>query len=153
MPARAHSFEGFCMIKVAILHTVASSIEVLNRKIKTKNKNVNIINILDDSILPSLAKSSLNKEYVYNKLQKYCEFLIKEDVQAILIACATICPFAQYIKDKVKVEVIPIDDALACFIAKEKHHALLIGTIPSAIEELPKLLFSKNPKIKLPKRL
>lgn len=39
---------GVNMTNIAILHTVQQSIGILNKKIKDKYQDVNIINILDD---------------------------------------------------------------------------------------------------------
>lgn len=137
------------MTNIAVLHTVPQSIAVLNKKIKDKYQDINIINILDDSILPALASKEASAEEIYLKLQQYCEFAIKAHAQYMLIACATICPFADYIKDKLDVPVIRIDEAMADFIAKEKHNVHIIGTMNSSLKALPDLIRQKAKNVKI----
>lgn len=137
------------MTNIAILHTVPLSIGVLNKKIKDKYQNVNLINILDDSILPSLISNDASTEDIYLKLKQYCDFAIKAHAQYILIACATICPFADYVKDKLPVPVIRIDEAMANFIAKEKHNVHIIGTLSSSLKALPELIKQKSTNVNI----
>ncbi len=140
---------GVTMTNIAILHTVQQSIGILNKKIKDKYQDVNIINILDDSILPALASKEASAEEIYLKLQQYCEFAIKAHAQYILIACATICPFADYVKNKLDIPIIRIDEAMADFIAKEKHNIHIIGTINSSLKALPDLIKQKAGNVRI----
>lgn len=135
------------MTTVAILHTVPSSIAVLNKKIKDLYPNVNIINILDDSILPLLQKAPQSKDKIYEKLLTYVNYSVDAGASVIFIACATICPFADFAKGKVQVKIVRVDEAIASFIANNKKHALIMGTLNSALEALPNLIKSKNNEV------
>jgi Asp/Glu/hydantoin racemase len=97
---------------VAVIHTTPVTIEPLKALI-AERLDVEVINFVDDSILPQLQRSEGDLSSVARRLIQYAKFAEELGVQAVLNACSSVGPLVSELRAAVSIPVIRIDEAMA----------------------------------------
>lgn len=100
------------MKKVGVIHTTPATINSLTTLIKEKIDNIEVVNILDDSILGDMIKQN-NLEFVEKRWISYAKTLEELGVQAVLSACSTVGEIAEKANTILNIPVYRIDEAMA----------------------------------------
>lgn len=130
------------MKKVGIIHTTPATIESLKRLVTEIIQEVEVINILDDSILGNMC-SGTNVEYVRKRWISYAEVLENLGVDAVLSACSTVGEFAEEADEILKVPVYRIDEAMAEKTVKMGTHIAVFATLNSTLMPTTRLIQKK----------
>ena len=132
------------MKKVGVIHTTPSTVESTTRLIEENIKDVHVMNILDDTILPDMANGN-NTEYVGIRWEKYAEILIQMGADAVLSACSTVGPFVEAANKKSKIPILRIDDAMAEEAVKRGRRITVLATFKPTLGPTTELIERKDP--------
>lgn len=130
------------MKKIGVIHTTVATVSTIQNLITEEIPGVQVINILDDSILDDM-RTDTCFESVKKRWIQYAEILEEMDVDAILSACSTVGKIAEIADEVLSVPVYRIDRAML-----EK--AVTLGTKISVFATLSSTL---EPTVELLKRL
>lgn len=130
------------MKKIGIIHTTAATIASLKALAQEKISGVEVISILDDSILPDMV-AQRNVEFVRERWIAYAKTLEKLGVDAILSACSTVGEFAEEADRILKVPVYRIDEAMAEQAVETGGTVSVFATLPSTLNPTVRLIRRK----------
>lgn len=101
------------MTRLAIIHTTAATVEPLKALAAEIVPGVEVVNFVDDSILPQLRENGDDVSQVEDRLLHYAIFAEQVGADAILSACSSVGEVAAQMRERVRVPVVRIDDAMA----------------------------------------
>lgn len=130
------------MKKIGIIHTTPATIESLNRLVKEQIDDVEIINLLDDSILGDMRENH-DVEFVRERWIGYAENLERLGVTTVLSACSTVGEFAEEADQRLTIPVYRIDEAMAEKAVEEGTVISIFATLNSTLEPTVKLVERK----------
>jgi aspartate/glutamate racemase len=128
--------------KVAVIHTTPATIDSLTKLIKQEIEEVEIINLLDDSILGDMIKKN-HIELVESRWLTYAEIASNLGVDAILSACSTVGEIAEKANLRLKTPVYRIDDAMAERAIELGGRISVFATLESTLEPTVRLIERK----------
>ncbi len=131
------------MTKLALIHTSPATLEPLKAQAAELLPGVEIVNFVDDSILPQLLKNGGNVGEVEDRLLHYAQFAEQVGADAILSACSSLgelTPSAQHV---VSVPVVRIDDAMAAAAVQRGRRIGVAATLPTTLNPTTRLLEAK----------
>lgn len=99
--------------RVAIIHTTHLTIEPLRALIEEAMAGAEIVNIVDDSILPQLRRNGGSLDEVESRLVHYARVAEEVGASAVLSACSSVGPLAVALSEAVSIPVVRIDEAMA----------------------------------------
>lgn len=130
------------MKKIGIIHTTPATIASLQMLVREKLGDVEVINLLDDSILGDM-RDRHNVEFVRERWISYAKVLEQLGVDAVLSACSTVGAFAEEADELLGVKVYRIDEAM-CELAVEKGEVISVfATLQSTLEPTVDLIRRK----------
>ncbi|MGG3562690.1 aspartate/glutamate racemase family protein [Neobacillus rhizosphaerae] len=130
-------------MKLAIIHTTPVTIEPLKKLAEKYLANYEIINFLDDSILPSLLSTGGNIEKIEHKLIQYSIFAKEAEADIILFACSSVGEVAVKAEQKVSIPVERIDEAMAEQAIHQGDKIAVIATLSTTLNPTVALLKQK----------
>lgn len=142
------------MAKIAIIHTTPVTVESLQNLIKEKDPELEVINIVDDSILPELINNKADLSLVEDRVRYYIKTAVEQGSDLVLSACSSIGEIFEEENQKYEIPVMRIDSAMA---EKAVENAAKIGvaatletTLKPSTELIKKkaLVLNKDPEIK-----
>lgn len=98
---------------LAILHTTPATIDPLKELAAEMLPGCGVIDFVDDSILPLLARNGGNVQPFEERLVCYGRFAEQSGADVILSACSSVGELVTSIRQAVSVPVIRIDEAMA----------------------------------------
>lgn len=129
------------MRKIGLIHTTSATLASLTDLVKELMEDVEVINILDDSILPDM-KEGGHEETVRNRWICYARILEELGAAAVVSACSTVGAFAEEADQILQIPVYRIDEAMI-------DTAIRLGTKISVLATLSSTL---NPTVDLLRR-
>ena len=99
--------------KLAIIHSTPVTIEPLGALAAELLDGAEVVNLVDDSILPQLRENGGDLAAVEPRLVRYARIAEGLGVDAILSACSSVGPLAEALRAAVDVPVVRIDEAMA----------------------------------------
>ena len=130
---------------IAIIHTTSATLKPLNDMIGQACPGAEIINFVDDSILPMLLKDSSCMPFVYEKLLAYALFAQKQGVDLILSACSSVGEFQKFAAGKLQVPLVRIDDPVSDIAVTQGRKIAVLATLKTTLEPSCNLLKEKSP--------
>lgn len=100
------------MKKLAIIHTSPATVDVLKELAAELLPDYQVMNLMDDSILPQLAQNGGQIDEVSERVTTYAKFAEQGGADVILEACSSIGELCGRIQAEVQVPVVRIDDAM-----------------------------------------
>jgi Asp/Glu/hydantoin racemase len=137
-----YSREEIIIKKIAVIHTTAATIESLSKLIKQVIGEVEIINILDDSILKDMIHRN-HVELVEKRWLNYAEIAASLGVDSILSACSSVGEFAEKANELLSVPVYRIDEAMAEKAVEQGNRISVFATLESTLEPTVNLVKRK----------
>ena len=128
---------------IAVLNTVYQTVPMMKAAISEYLPNANIINFVDDSILPMIKEDPGTMEYSYEKFLMFAKIAEKQNASIIVNACSTVGGFKDYAKGKLNIPVIRIDEAVAEEIAKNSKRIAVLATMPTTVIPSTEIIRSK----------
>jgi Asp/Glu/hydantoin racemase len=99
-------------MKLAIIHTTPVTVDTLKTLASEILPGAQVINFVDDSILPQLAENGGQVGAVQERLVAYARFAEQAGADIILEACSSVGELVADMRDAVSVPVVRIDDAM-----------------------------------------
>ncbi len=132
------------MDKIAIIHTTPVTVGTFAALVKEHLPKVEVINFLDDSILPMLLEDEGSIEYAYEKLLCYATFAQRQGVKLILNACSSVGEFKAYAQDKLSVPLVRIDDPVSSLAVEKGKKIAVLATLRTTLKPSCHLLEAKG---------
>ena len=121
------------MKKIGIIHTTSATIASLNALAREIIGEVEIINILDDSILKDMREGH-EVEFVRERWIEYAKTLQRLGVDAVLSACSTVGGFAEEANEILSVPVYRIDEAMCERAVETGSRISVFATLQSTLD-------------------
>lgn len=133
------------MKKIGVIHTTKATVDSLTELIKSKIEDVEVYNILDDSILRDMAGEK-DTGMVRWRWLEYAKILEKLGMDIILSACSTVGGFAEEADHELRVPVLRIDEAMAEKAVAQGEKIGVFATLNSTLNPTVSLIKRKAEK-------
>lgn len=128
---------------LAIIHTTPLTVEPLKKLAGDFLPSYDVINFVDDSILPQLAKNGGMLEEVEERLIQYARYAEQAGASIILNACSSVGEIVTKANEHVKVPVVRIDEAMAEEAINQGKRIGVIATLSTTLKPTVKLIKEK----------
>jgi len=128
---------------LAIIHTTPVTIDSLKALAATYLPAYNVINFVDDSILPQLAKNGGKIEEVQDRLIQYSKYAEQVGADVILNACSSVGEVVALAREVVSIPIIRIDDAMAEEAINRGKVIGVVATLSTTLNPTLRLLKTK----------
>ena len=126
--------------KVAVIHTFLYSVEDLKKLFKDKLPKVEMINIIDDSLLQeSLINKGMTRAVV-RRITQYALIAESMGVDAILNQCSSVGEAVDIVRNIINIPYVKIDEPMARQAVKLGSKIAVIATAISTIEPSTRLV-------------
>lgn len=129
--------------KVAVLHTTSVTVEPLKKLASEKIPGCQVLNFVDDSILPQLIENGGNINEVEERLIQYAKYAEQVGADVILNACSSVGEVVTTAREKISVPIIRIDEAMAEEAIKSGQLIGVVATLSTTLNPTIKLLKEK----------
>jgi aspartate/glutamate racemase len=131
------------MPRLAILHTHPATLEPLSALAAEVLPGVEVVNVVDDSILADLMRTGGEVELVAERLIGYARLAAAAGADVILSACSSVGEVAPRAQAAARVPVVRIDDALAEAAVQRGPRIGVVATIATTLHPTTRLLLAK----------
>ncbi|SKA85361.1 hypothetical protein SAMN05428976_10780 [Clostridium sp. USBA 49] len=132
---------------LVIIHTTPVTIELLKNIASELKIDCNIVNILDDSILPEINSLGYIPEDVKYRFNNYLVNASTLKPDAILCACSSIGELVELGKDLVKVPVLRIDEQMTKIAVERGSKIGVAATLASTLKPTINLILNKSKEL------
>ncbi len=101
------------MAKIALIHTTPVTVESLKNLLKDNDPTLEIVNIVDDSILPELINNDADISLVEDRVKYYIKVAAEQGADLVMSACSSIGEIFEEENQKYEIPVMRIDSAMA----------------------------------------
>jgi Asp/Glu/hydantoin racemase len=129
--------------KLAIIHTTPVTIEPLKELAKKIIGECEIVNLVDDSILPQLSNNGGNIKEIANRWESYAKTAEELGADCILNACSSIGELVSLTQPKVTTPIVRIDDAMAEYAISTAAKIGVAATLETTLKPTLDLLKQK----------
>ena len=129
--------------KLAIIHTTPATIAPLKALDSEILPQYELVNFVDDSILPQLARNGGNLGDVEERWIHYARFAEQGGTQAILSACSSVGDIVATAQHHVRIPIVRIDEAMAEEAVSRAEHIGVAATLPTTLGPTLNLLRRK----------
>jgi Asp/Glu/hydantoin racemase len=126
--------------RLAIIHTTPLTVEPLKALAQEMLPGVEVINFVDDSILPQLRDNGGNIDEVERRWVHYVRFAEEAGADVVLNACSSIGELTPRGQAQVHVPVVRIDEPMAEEAVKRGNVIGIAATLPTTLEPTRRLL-------------
>ncbi len=131
------------MPKIAIIHTTPVTVDTLKALANEILPDYNVVNFVDDSILPQLGENGGNVSEVEDRLLHYAQFAEKVGADVILSACSSVGEVVAKMREQVSIPVVRIDDAMTDEAVQRGQRIGVAATLPTTLRPTLELLRQK----------
>lgn len=130
-------------MKLAIIHTGPSTIDPLKTLAEELMPGTEIINIMDDSIVPQISRTGGRLDEAEKRLMQYANFAEHLGADIILNACSSVGEVVNTIRQQVSAPVVRIDEAMAEEAVRRAERIGVAATLETTLRPTLELLQSK----------
>jgi Asp/Glu/hydantoin racemase len=131
------------MPKLAIIHTTPATVEPLKTLAAEVLPGCELVNFVDDSILPQLAHNGGNLSEVEERLVHYTRFAEQVGANVILEACSSVGEVVPKMQAVVSIPVVRIDEAMAEEAVQRGARLGVAATLATTLQPTTRLLRAK----------
>ena len=131
------------MTVLAIIHTTPATVEPLKALAQSVMPGIEVINFVDDSILPQLARNGGNVAEVEERLVQYAVYAEQVGADAILGACSSVGEVTAPMAARVAIPVVRIDEAMAEEAVSRGQRIGVIATLATTLNPTVRLVEGK----------
>jgi len=131
------------MKKLGVIHTTPVTIDTIKNIAEEIMPDVEIVNIMDDTILPELNENGGDIEAVQPRWENYAKNLEEDGADAIISACSSVGDLILPVQSDVGVPVLRIDEAMANYAIKNATTVGVAATLPTTLQPTMNLLKRK----------
>lgn len=125
---------------LAIIHTTTATVEPLKALAAEVLPGCEVINLVDDSILPQLVRNGGDLSQVEGRLTQYARIASDAGADAILEACSSVGEVVAKMAESVSIPVVRIDDAMAEAAIQRGQRIGVAATLPTTLNPTMRLL-------------
>ncbi|MFW6267395.1 MAG: aspartate/glutamate racemase family protein [Halanaerobium sp.] len=141
------------MAKIALIHTTPVTVEPLKKLIKEKEPEIEIINIVDDSILPELINNQADISLVEARVKYYIKTAAEQGADLVMSACSSIGEIFDQENKKYQIPIMRIDSVMAEKAVENGEKigvaATLETTLKPSIELIQKKAAVRNKEVEI----
>ncbi len=127
------------MRRVAILHTNFGIVELMNRLAAEHLPGVEIVNIVDDSLLIDARRTGMDAAMI-DRLRGYYRCAAASGAEVILNSCSSVGAAVDQVRDELPVPLVKIDRPLAEHAVRSGPRIAVIATVESTLAPTTALL-------------
>src|ERR1041385_7695202 len=131
------------MTKLAMIHTTPATVESLKALATEMLPGCEVVNFVDDSILPQLAQNNGNLADVEERLIQYARFAEQVGADIILEACSSVGEVVAKMQEAVSIPIVRIDEAMAEEAVGRGTRIGVAATLPTTLAPTIRLLRAK----------
>ena len=131
------------MTKLAIIHTSPATVDSLKALSAEVLPDRELINFVDDSILPQLAANGGDLADVEERLVQYARFAEQVGADVILEACSSVGELVPKMQAAVSIPIVRIDDAMAEEAVRRGNRLGVAATLQTTLQPTIRLLHAK----------
>jgi aspartate/glutamate racemase len=131
------------MPKLAIIHTTPATVEPMKALAAEILPNSEVVNFVDDSILPQLGQNGGNLAEVEERLIHYARFAEQVGADVILEACSSVGEVVAKMQSAVSIPIVRIDESMAEQAVQRGEHLGVAATLPTTLQPTTRLLRAK----------
>lgn len=131
------------MRKIGLIHTTSATLASLTDLVKELIEDAQVINILDDSILPDM-KEGGHEEAVRSRWISYARIMEEMGAEAVVSACSTVGAFAEEADRILEIPVYRIDEAMIDTAIRLGRKISVLATLQSTLNPTVDLLRRKG---------
>ncbi len=131
------------MTKLAIIHTTSATVETMKALAAEYLPDAELVNFVDDSILPQLGRNGGNLADVEERLVHYARFAEQVGADVILEACSSVGEVVSKMQSVVSIPIVRIDEAMAEQAVQRGEHLGVAATLATTLQPTTRLLRAK----------
>src|SRR5215211_7564190 len=131
------------MTKLAIIHTTPATVDTMKALAAEMLPGSELVNFVDDSILPQLGQNGGNLAEVEERLIHYARFAEQVGANVILEACSSVGEVVAKMQSAVSIPIVRIDEGMAEQAVQRGEHLGVAATLPTTLEPTTRLLRAK----------
>lgn len=128
------------MTRLAIIHTTPATVAPLKALAEELMPGVDVINFVDDSILPQLARNGGDLSAVEGRLVAYAHFAEEVKADIILEACSSVGEVVDAMRAAVDIPVVRIDTAMAKEAVRRGERIGVAATLSTTLQPTARLI-------------
>jgi Asp/Glu/hydantoin racemase len=126
--------------KIAAIYTGAALVKPLSDLLKETMGDVEVMNILDDSMIADIIKAGGMTKAVKRRLYGYYEIAISAGAELILNTCSSIGDAVYGAREFMEVPIVRIDQAMAEKAIELTDKIAVLATVPTTLDPTIRLL-------------
>lgn len=131
------------MPKIAIIHSATATVDPLKALAAELIPDAEVVNFVDDSILPQLLSNGANVAEVAPRVVHYARFAESVGADVILEACSSIGEVVNQAQQEVHIPIVRIDDAMAEQAVTRGTRIGVVATIVTTLAPTTRLIEAK----------
>lgn len=131
------------MTRLAIIHTTSATVESMKALAAEMLPGAELVNFVDDSILPQLASNGGNLAEVEERLIHYARFAEQVGADVILEACSSVGEVVTKMLSAVAIPIVRIDESMAEQAVRRGERLGVAATLPTTLQPTTRLLRAK----------
>jgi Asp/Glu/hydantoin racemase len=131
------------MTRIAIIHTTPATVDTMKALAAEMLPGLELVNFVDDSILPQLGQNGGNLAEVEERLVHYARFAKEVGADVILEACSSVGEVVTQMQAAVSIPVVRIDEAMAEQAVQRGTRLGVAATLPTTLQPTARLLRAK----------
>jgi glutamate racemase len=131
------------MTKLAIIHTTSATVDSMKTLAAEMLPDSELVNFVDDSILPQLGRNGGNLAEVEERLVHYARFAEQVGAEVILEACSSVGEVVAKMQSAVSIPIVRIDEAMAEEAVQRGNHLGVAATLATTLQPTTRLLRAK----------
>ncbi|HKY56239.1 MAG TPA: aspartate/glutamate racemase family protein [Anaerolineales bacterium] len=131
------------MTKLAIIHTTSATVDSMKALASELLPGSELVNFVDDSILPQLGQNGGNLADVEERLIHYARFAEQVGAEVILEACSSVGEVVTKMQSAVSIPIVRIDEAMAEQAVQRGERLGVAATLQTTLQPTTRLLQTK----------
>ncbi|MCC3145713.1 aspartate/glutamate racemase family protein [Halanaerobium sp. Z-7514] len=132
------------MAKLALIHTTAVTVETLNNLSREKAPDLQIINLVDDSILGELIANEADLSLVEKRVKYYIKTMVEQKADLVMSACSSIGEIFAKENEKYEIPIMRIDSAMAEKAVENAKSIGVAATLATTLRPSTELIKNKG---------
>ena len=131
------------MPKLAIIHTTSATVDSMKALALEMLPGCELVNFVDDSILPQLGQNGGDVSEVEERLLHYARFAEQVGADVILEACSSVGEVVAKMQSAVSIPIVRIDESMAEQAVERGQHLGVAATLQTTLQPTTRLLQAK----------
>lgn len=131
------------MQRIAMIHTAPATITVLKPLVAEHMPAIEVMNVMDDSILPQLLSNGNDLSEIKQRFDQYVNIAVAQGASAVICACSSLGPLVETVHPKPPIPVFRIDEAMAEAAIKSGTKIGVVATMETTLTPTTALIERK----------